>query len=274
MQSHLSQPPMHASNVGRAFATGTRKTPAGFTLVELLVVIGIIALLISILLPSLNKAREQAQTAACLSNQRQIVMGMLQYANDHKGRLPSYGHFITDGYAEDSSMVWWVTLSPYISGSGKFAGIDFMRCPSERDRTRFGTYGLNYGKVPFSPFTYSSAPGLMLGITDYVGSKKVQQVSSGTWLTADCYHMQIGGGGDLCIYSPYLWPLNSDADDDNILDTFDAFIATPGAESPYNHLDPRHGGKAVFSFIDGSCKTVPIAEWAQNKDRMWGNVDW
>src|SRR4051812_33059309 len=64
---------------------------AAFTLVELLVVIGIIAVLISLLLPALNRAREQARATQCLSNLRQINGSFLMFANSNGGYLPQIG---------------------------------------------------------------------------------------------------------------------------------------------------------------------------------------
>src|SRR5688572_2819666 len=87
----------------------------GFTLVELLVVIGIIALLIAILLPTLNAARRAADNAACLSNLRQIGQATMAYKSEHQ-RIPFF--FVLRSYpwqpvapGGSGSTVWWTAFS-------------------------------------------------------------------------------------------------------------------------------------------------------------------
>jgi prepilin-type N-terminal cleavage/methylation domain-containing protein/prepilin-type processing-associated H-X9-DG protein len=84
----------------------------GFTLVELLVVIGIIALLISILLPSLNKARQAANTVACASNMRQIGLMFRMYANENSGILPPGGYQLAPG----RNWTWTDWMDKYLTG--------------------------------------------------------------------------------------------------------------------------------------------------------------
>src|SRR5688500_8405133 len=69
-------------------ARSRAKSRSAFTLVELLVVIGIIAILISILIPALNRARMSANDVKCKSNMRQLVQAALLFAAEHKGQLP------------------------------------------------------------------------------------------------------------------------------------------------------------------------------------------
>src|SRR5689334_22700348 len=74
--------------VSRTSGLASRAGRKGFTLVELLVVIAIIAILASILLPALARAKEKAQAILCLNNTRQLTLGWQLYADDFDGLLP------------------------------------------------------------------------------------------------------------------------------------------------------------------------------------------
>jgi len=104
-------PTRHSSST---WAASRRHRTSAFTLVELLVVIGIIAVLIGILLPALNRARGSARSVACMSNLRQLGQAMQMYTIASKGSLP-FGDFVTTYGNGLTNTRWYAVLQNTMS---------------------------------------------------------------------------------------------------------------------------------------------------------------
>lgn len=99
-----------------------------FTLIELLVVIAVIAILASLLFPTLTRAKTKAQTTRCLSNLRQIGLGLSLYTSDHNEKFP----FINEPWERMEFVETWKLLNPYINTNGSF-----YLCPADRGPGNF-----------------------------------------------------------------------------------------------------------------------------------------
>lgn len=126
-----------------------------FTLIELLVVISIISVLAAILFPVFARARENARRTSCLSNLKQIGLGMMMYAQDYDETYPPYQRTSSETppfpFWQTNRWEWAHMIYPYTKN------VQVYRCPNGNSTSNyFGNYGVNYHLLHGTPVKLSA----------------------------------------------------------------------------------------------------------------------
>ncbi|BCM93946.1 hypothetical protein IAD21_05841 [Abditibacteriota bacterium] len=213
------------------------KRPA-FTLIELLVVIAIIAILAAILFPVFARARENARRASCQSNQKQILLGVLQYTQDYDESYPLRD--TPDGN-------WTELLQPYVKSKQLFT------CPSDPSTTAASYGSANKFHTSYlgnSVYTGSPAGVGIFGTTAGISIAGVNSVST-TILIAD-------GGQQHQTSTPWVTvPAVLKGASYIMCDPVYTTVNNSAIAGPVD----RHLDTVVVGYADGHVKSVRLASW-------------
>jgi type II secretory pathway pseudopilin PulG len=218
-----------------------------------LVVIAIIAMLLSILMPALQKTREQGRKVVCLANLKQQGLALQLYAADNRGTIPTadqYGFAICKYFSIDKKVAPWT------------GGSKYMWCPTQKIKYGYYSYGVNYINVFSQPGTWASNPDLNAALG---ASRKLDRVHSAILMVAD--------GSTAFILSPTRWQFDYDTDKDKVKDSVLYLYRTYPDECRYNGFAPRHSKVGNSIFGDCSVRSVPLLDWVKNKGGLWGKPE-
>lgn len=235
-----------------------KRCPKGFTLVELLVVIGIIAILISMLLPALNRAREADNSLVCLSNLRQVGLASQMYSYDNNGIIVfdfySYGGTLSDRY-------WYTELRPYVGADPVQPGAISTRegtavkafiCPS--DDTHGGW--MHMGAVPYG---IPNFPEIAAWLHSYAPNRNVVLHKRN----------QVRRAAETIHFADYpWWQIGT-----NVINIPATFPTTTFWE---DYLPMYlHNGNLGCVFIDGHAEMIPVQSLKTDAEnfRLWW-IDW
>ncbi len=217
-----------------------RKKFSGFTLIELLVVIAIIAILAAILFPVFARARENARRSSCMSNMKQIGLGMLQYTQDYDEKYPS-------GTDNGRGSGWAGQVLPYIKSSQVFV------CPSDA-RPLNGNPQISYAYNSAISLVFASNPAWngpsMAAFSASSLTVGIFEVSNVTW----------NPNTDVASpYSPAGDGYNGDlvSNNNNGPKYATGYMADKGGgTSNYEAPEGRHLETSNFLFVDGHVKSL------------------
>lgn len=230
----------------RRSASAASHLGGGFTLIELLVVISIIALLISILMPALRSAREAAQATQCLSNQKQNIMALLMYADDHDGYIlaPASGPLASDSWGAQ------LFKQNYLSAE------ESLFCPSFEPQKYFQSgqsrsYGLRV--------SHSS-------ISKLITQKTASPPEAGRQLRLDAVLSRWGALSDYLLLGDTYQRLGSGPSQWYYFYGHDV-VAAPPINGPYLHA--RHRSAVNAAYADGHAIAVKTDALTDSSRPAW-----
>lgn len=232
----------------------SRRSHSGFTLVELLAVIAIIAVLGSLTIVGVGKARARAHQSGCNSNLRQIGVGILLYAQDHTGRLPGPLRSTFGPYPKKSDKeILGYFLSGYLSGyeapgGGQLSRADIFACPAWD------------AEIPRSAQLANNGDGRAYAVNLRV---HLASSTSPTNLLAPFGYPAAAGRPETEARPVKLLEVTNPATSWAITD-LDAVLSPSYLSSAYTPKEPVHGANRVTLFFDGHVSSKPVSEFGIN----------